>query len=114
MKKSDREDKFISLRTQYPLFVYEDYSYLINEDRTRLKIKFHFRASEHEFIPIVRIAINSLFTNEEFEKQIDTIVFNMGMIELVSYWKCVASPKVEVRCGALNEKQIAFWKKLYF
>lgn len=114
MEKLNREDKFISLRAQYPLFVYEDYSYSMNDDKTRLEIKFNFSANEHKFTPTVKLAINSLFTNEDFENQIDTIVFNMGMIELISYWKCVASPNVKILCGSLTEKQIAFWKKLYF
>src|SRR5574344_1290017 len=114
MEKSNREGKFVSLRAQYPLFVYEDYSYSMNEDKTRLEIKFNFSASEHKFTPTIKLAINSLFTNEDFEKQIDAIVFNMGMIELISYWKCVASPNVQILCGSLTEQQISFWKKLYF
>ena len=36
------------------------------------------------------------------------------MVELISYWKSTFSPNVCVKCGNLNEKQKAFWKKLYF
>ncbi|MDR0282720.1 MAG: hypothetical protein LBI53_05530 [Candidatus Peribacteria bacterium] len=36
------------------------------------------------------------------------------MIELISYWKAVASPTVVVEAGYLAEQQITFRKKLYF
>lgn len=41
-------------------------------------------------------------------------MFSLGMAELVSYWKCCCSPRVEIRCGALSERQKNWWKKLYF
>jgi len=40
------------------------------------------------------------------------LVFNLGMAELVSYWKCVCPKEVEV-CEYLDDSQKAFWKKLY-
>jgi len=43
-----------------------------------------------------------------------TLVFNVGMMELISYWKAACPPKIIVRCGALSGEQIAWWKKLYY
>ena len=42
------------------------------------------------------------------------MVFNIGMIELISYWKCACPENVIIKCGKLTDEQIAFWKKLYF
>ena len=42
------------------------------------------------------------------------MIFHIGMIELISYWKSTCSPKVIIKCGYLNEEQINWWKKLYF
>ena len=42
------------------------------------------------------------------------MVFHIGLIELVSYWKSTCSPKIIIKCGYLNAEQIEWWKKLYF
>ena len=42
------------------------------------------------------------------------MVFNMGLIELISYWKVACSPQVVIKCGYLSKEQIDFWKKIYF
>lgn len=42
------------------------------------------------------------------------LVFQLGMVELVSYWKITCSPRVEVAAGALEPEQISWWKTLYF
>ena len=52
-------------------------------------------------------------------KSIDTVeaknmAFNIGMIELISYWKCACPPKIIIKCGYVDEEQIKFWKKIYF
>lgn len=45
---------------------------------------------------------------------VKNMVFNIGLIELISYWKSTCSPKIIIKCGYLNEEQINWWKKLYF
>ena len=42
------------------------------------------------------------------------LAFHIGLIELISYWKCTCSPKIIIKCGYLNEEQIKWWKKIYF
>jgi hypothetical protein len=46
--------------------------------------------------------------------RLGTLVFNLGLVELVSYWKAVCAPKVVVKCGALSNEQKLWWKRLYF
>ena len=47
-------------------------------------------------------------------KGLETIIFNIGMIELLSYWKAACPPLVIVKAGTLNKQQITWWKKLWF
>ena len=52
-------------------------------------------------------------------KSIDTpqarnMAFNIGMIEIINYWKSACPPKIVVKCGYLDAEQIKFWKKIYF
>lgn len=42
------------------------------------------------------------------------MLFSLGMVELISYWKCACPPRVVVECGGLDEADNAFWKRLYF
>jgi hypothetical protein len=48
------------------------------------------------------------------DEVIENIVFHIGMVELISYWKTACPPKVIIRSGYLNKEQIDWWKKLYF
>ena len=48
------------------------------------------------------------------EEQLQALAFQIGMTELVSYWKIACPKKVVVKPFALTEKQKAFWKKLYY
>jgi hypothetical protein len=52
--------------------------------------------------------------DEEIAGCLDVIVFNIGMIELVSYWKATCSPKVVIRPFSLHPEQITWWKNLYY
>jgi hypothetical protein len=48
------------------------------------------------------------------DEKLSLLVFNIGMVELVSYWKSVCSPTIVVKPYSLTSEQIKFWKKLYF
>lgn len=102
-------DKFQSLRRQYPLFEYVAYHH---EDTPEgLRLWFDFRMGDIEFHPTAVVERRPFL---DFEAAIDDIVFNIGMVELVSYWKCACPPAVKVLCGSLSDSQIAFWRKLYW
>ena len=106
-------EKFNSFRKQYPLFVYEDFKYSIDEKG--LKIEFTFINGEHCFSPTLFVEKKHFLSFSHLSKeQFDLLVFHMGMVELVSYWKAFCSPKVIIKPFALREKQIEFFKKLYY
>jgi hypothetical protein len=67
------------------------------------------------FRPTISIPQREFYRWNNLDKsQLDLLVFNIGMIELVSYWKCICSPTIVVKPFALSNEQIAFWKKLYY
>ena len=106
-------DKFHAFREKYPLFVYENFKYSIEENG--LKIEFTFVNGEHTFTPTLLVEKKDFFSFSHLSKeQLDLLVFNMGMVELISYWKAFCSPKVIIKPFALREKQIEFFKKLYY
>jgi len=102
-------DKFQSLRRQYPSFEYVAYHH--EETPEGLRLWFDFRMGDIEFHPTAVVERRPFL---DFNAAIDDIVFNIGMVELVSYWKCACPPVVKVLCGQLSDSQIAFWRKLYW
>lgn len=106
-------EKFLEFRQNYPVFIYEKFEYEI--EQTGLKIKFTFINGEHCFSPTLFVEKKHFLSFSYLSKeQLDLLVFHMGMVELVSYWKAFCSPKVIIKPFALREKQIEFFKKLYY
>ncbi|MBE0650782.1 MAG: hypothetical protein IH595_08060 [Bacteroidales bacterium] len=77
---------------------------------------FHFDlAGEYFFNPSVEIPERSFYDFDAVgDDAIENLAFQIGMVELISYWKAACPPKVIIKCGHLTEHQIKWWKKLYF
>ena len=108
-RSMNNTDKYLALRAQYPVFEYVAYHHEVCGEG--LRVWFDFRMGDVEFHPTALVERRPFL---DFDKDIDWIVFNIGMVELVSYWKCACPPTVRVLCGALTDSQVAFWKKLYW
>lgn len=110
----DNSLKFIELREKYKEFTFEDYS--LSEDNDYIYLEFKFS------IPNLKIFTPNIKIKKKDYIKISTknnltakkLAFHIGLIELISYWKCTCSPKVIIKCGNLNEEQIEWFKKLYF
>ena len=55
-------------------------------------------------------SLEELQENRTFQE----LIFSLGMVELVSYWKITCSPLVEIQCGYVTEEQAEWWRELYF
>lgn len=109
----DNSIKFAEYREKYKEFHYN--SYLIKEDDEALYIEFEFEIPNlTKFNPKIKILKKALPFKNIDNCQVENLVFHIGLIELLSYWKCICSPKIIINCGYLNEEQIKWWKKLYF
>ena len=101
---------FYELREKYPTFIYDRYQ--IDEIDNFLEITYFFEIPDLvTFNPKIKIKKpNNNFNREILEK----IVFDIGMVELVSYFKCTCSPNVRIKAGYLNDYEKSFFKKLYY
>lgn len=76
---------------------------------------FDFRMGDDiRFAPHMKLQLGRHAGKKLQKEQIDSLVFHIGMIELVSYWKCACAPVVHVRNHSLTAEQQAWWKKLYW
>jgi len=99
------------LRKKYPSFSYESYSWKL--DGKELLVSFCFKNSEIEFNPKVLIKDVPVNFFKKINKTVlNNLVFNLGMIEMFSYWKATCSQKIIVRAGKLDKKQINWWKDI--
>ena len=114
MKSLDSQTKFIQLREQFPRFVYQSYTFRIEKATLFLKFKFSL-SDQYTFEPELEIPARSFYDWEVLSPaQMDNLVFHIGMIELVSYWKLACSPTIVIQPFKLSATQIAFWEKLYY
>jgi len=103
------------LRKKYPRFVYENFDWEIS--RKDLKISFCFGIEPNiEFHP--KVIIKNINKNQikrvgvNPPRVVDNLVFNLGLIELLSYWKATCSQEIVIEAGQLNQEQIKWWKDL--
>jgi hypothetical protein len=110
----NRHQKFNELRERYTSFTFESYHY--EEDSYGLRIGFEFNLNdEFRFTPSMCIPKKDYYHWEIVGRSgLDNLIFHLGMIEMVSYWKLTCSPKVLIRPHLLGNEQISWWKKLYF
>lgn len=110
----DQSDTVKELRKKYPEFIYENYT--IEEDETTIYLKFHFCIPNlSTFQPCMKI-MKKDYLKEQIKGNpiVENLVFHIGLIELISYWKCTFSPNVIVKCGQLDQTQKEWLKKLYY
>ncbi len=100
-------DKYLELRNKYDTFIYEGYNVEEKDNKTIITYDFNVPNLTH-YYPTLEL---EKFELTEFTKY---LIFHIGLVELISYWKATCSKNVIIKAGYINEEQINFFKKLYF
>ena len=102
---------YSTLREKYSNFIYKSYDISYNEDS--IEITYHFEIEGlTSFNPTIKI--NTDKYKDKSKDLIEKLVFNIGMVEVISYWKAVCSKNLIVEAGYLDDDQISFFKKLFY
>ncbi|MFW5706711.1 MAG: hypothetical protein ACOC12_02215 [Bacteroidota bacterium] len=110
---SNQNNTFRKLRKKYPVFIFEDYSWEVADNI--LYVRYHFNVSDkYHFHPQYKIPLKHWLLDPTANMLYQNLIFHIGMVELVSYWKATCSPKIIVRPHYLSEDQRGWWKHLYF
>ena len=113
--KENNQDKFNKLREEYPIFYFSNYMCEYNEEAKGYVLGFEFKCGEHVFHPTYVFYLSKMDLGRTIDtKTFTNLIIHIGMVELISYWKAFASPVVIIDVAYFSEKQIEFWKKLYF
>lgn len=114
MKRINNNDKFIKLRRKFDFFEYQSYKFNLTDNKIIIEFSFNI-SNEFFFKPKLEIPLKkSTYLISNKMPNLENIVFHLGMIELISYWKTACPSKIIVRPHRLNQEQIEWWKKLYF
>lgn len=104
---------FEELRRGYPVFTFHRFHYHINQGM--ISIRFEFSLSpEIRFSPSMTLHLGSYFNPASSPEEIEGIVFHIGLIELISYWKAASPPTIHISRYRLTPEQQEWWKKLYW
>lgn len=114
MARTDHLAKFHRFREEFPFFAFEQQEFTL--DPAGITIRFTFNLSDqYKFYPAMHIPRKAFFLpDKDINERLPLLVFNLGMIELISYWKAAASPRVIIRPASLSPEQVTWWKELYF
>jgi UDP-N-acetyl-alpha-D-muramoyl-L-alanyl-L-glutamate epimerase len=112
------QEKYNLLRKDFPFMEYTGYKatvdsaglHVIYEFNLGNKFVFHPGFS----IPAKRF-IKNFPTREKIESQLyRNLLFHIGMIELVSYWKTACPPVVIIKNQKITDEQVSWWKNVYY
>jgi len=96
------------LRAKHPLFIYKSFA-VAELSSGFCTITYHFSISSSiEFSPTITIPVPKHFDRDNLRM----FAFHLGMVELLSYWKCCCSPVVRIEAGFLDTVAIQFWTHL--
>lgn len=106
-------NKFQELRKKYDKFIYEKYEIIENKDN--YEIIFYFDIPNlTKFTPKLIINKNNLTNTNINDNFLEYLVFNIGLIELISYVKCTCSKNIIIQAGYLDDYQIDWFKKILY
>ena len=109
----DKSEQFKQYREMYKEFYFNNYEITEDDDAIYLEYEFEIPGLT-KFTPKTKILKKKLNFKNIKSKYAQNMAFNIGLVELISYWKSTCSPRVIIKCGYLSEDQINWWKKLYF
>lgn len=102
-----------SLRENHEVFHYRSFQTRVAKDK--LVFQFVFEVGpDIQFRPQVEVlGIDRKRVDSIRKEVLDNLCFNLGMMEIPSYWKATCSPEIVVECGYLDEYQLSWWKELF-
>ena len=114
MKRTDHQAQFDALRKEFSTFTFEKQT--VSRENGTLSLAFDFNLDDrYHFRPTLEILARPFFDWESISEEVlQVLAFQIGMTELVSYWKIACPKRVVVKPFALTESQKRFWRKLYY
>ncbi len=114
LKRTDNQQRFDALRDEYQCFTF--YQQEVRLEEGVLSMTFHFSLDEkYYFHPTLTIPARPFYHWETVPReQLESLAFQIGMVELVSYWKLACPKTIVVKPFSLKPCQRKWWRHLYY
>jgi hypothetical protein len=111
MKSSENHNKYIKFRKEYPVFEFSESN--ITKKEGGMLLSFVYKVGkDFEFRPDLFFPFDDKSAKLS-EDLLQTLAFNVGMVEMISYWKAFCSPTISIKPFRLKPGQENWWKKLF-
>ncbi|MCA9373403.1 hypothetical protein KC921_04915, partial [Candidatus Woesebacteria bacterium] len=99
------------LRQQYPVFLFRKSQW--QETDVSLLLEWEFVLDENtQFYPTMTIPLPDGWRERVTDEEISELALQIGMVELLSYWKLTASPTIVIEAGYFSPEQLDWWHEL--
>lgn len=114
---------FAALRRKYTEFCYESYASRLLPEGLELSFSYRLTAAEGESISFQHTICYQLMEERKSVplplpadrlKELENLIFQIGLAETINYWKLACPPRLRIACGYLRQEEVAFWQKLYY
>lgn len=114
MKRIDNQQKFESLREEYKTFTFASQEVVVVDGE--LRMVFHFDLDQrYSFHPTMTLPARPFYHWEDIPREeLESLAFQIGMVELVSYWKLACPKEIVVKPYNLLLCQRKWWRNLYY
>ncbi|NDL68191.1 hypothetical protein [Anaerotalea alkaliphila] len=113
----NRKD-YKELQRAYPRFLYESFGFGVEDGEAVCRFRYRIEgAGEPDVVFNHRISYGFQGEGEELERRLsgmEGLVFHIGLMESINYWKTTCSREFRVQCGHLSPEQALWWKKLFY
>ena len=104
---------FNELRKQNNKFIYK--SYEIFKSEVDISLVFNYELiDDNKTVLFIHKLILKKNNQIDLDMPLDNIVFHIGLIEAINYYKIAAPQEFIIKCGYINKDQISWFKKLYY
>ena len=106
------QKQFDDLRKLYTTFEYNKYECRIDDGDLFIRYRFSIPGLK-DFAPEWRFPLmgKSVDINDPILR---SLIFSLGLVETISYYKAVCPERVLIKCGKLSSAQKDWWSKLYY
>jgi hypothetical protein len=101
-------NKLVNLRSQHNKIAFQSYTHSISGSVLNIEFKY-ILSPDLNFSH--KLSID--FCDLKFKEPSPKLVFLLGVMELISYWKLTCPSVIEIKCGVLNDYEKEWFKDVY-
>jgi len=97
-----------TLRRKFPSFCYQSAKWKITKDV--FSAQFEYQLGKYHFSHQIEFETTTPTIADSNLEKINQLVFNLGIVEGISYWKLACSPEFCIEAGSVNTEQLEWWR----